>query len=73
MLPSDMVDRLMNGQPGLVESELFLVMLDPCETPEVDDEDGPLFPPLARNPRDEKLRDWRRLGRARVKSRARTV
>jgi len=73
MLPSDMVDRLMNGQPGLVESELFLVMLDPCEMPEADDEDGPLFPPLARDPRAEKLRDWRRIGRARVKSRARTV
>ncbi len=73
MLTDEMVEKLMEGrQPGLAESLVFLAALDPCGgLPEADDdEDGPLFPPLARDPRAEKLRDWRRAGRPRVKARA---
>lgn len=53
---------------GIAESAAFIVLLDPRDG-ELDGDDDALGAPPARDPREEKLLDWRRDGRPRVKAR----
>ena len=64
--------RLTHGcGAGFAESAAFIVLLDPRGFGDLEgDDDLPLGAPPARDPRTEKLRDWRREGRPRVKARA---
>jgi len=55
---------------GIAESAAFILIIDPTggELGGDDDADAPV--PMSRDPREEKLLDWRRDGRPRVKARA---